>query len=216
MPAAARPGASVERDCEGPVRRRPCQRGCIAASRRRRGGAGAAAPRIRATGGCTRFECSRAPLPAEGHLRRSRNRASRADRIDGIHHSTRATASRPPACAGTGELRTCRVRAVADFAPGADKRRQCGAQRSLPMDAGTSRSTRQTRQLARSLATFTGALLIQSRGAGRGHRVCRDRPVHPPCGCPLFGSRHATCAYSWISPPSRSRCATPPSRHGDS
>jgi hypothetical protein len=51
MPTAALPGTSVERDCEGPVRRRPCQRGCIAASRRRRGGAGAAAPRIRATGG---------------------------------------------------------------------------------------------------------------------------------------------------------------------
>ena len=28
------------------------------------------------------------------------------------------------------------------------------------------------------------------------------------CGCRLFGSRHATCAYSWISPPRRSRRAT--------
>jgi hypothetical protein len=25
------------------------------------------------------------------------------------------------------------------------------------------------------------------------------------CGCQIFGSHHATCAYSWISPPRRSR-----------
>jgi pimeloyl-ACP methyl ester carboxylesterase len=30
------------------------------------------------------------------------------------------------------------------------------------------------------------------------------------CGCQLFDSCHATCAYSWISPPSRSRRATLP------
>jgi hypothetical protein len=30
------------------------------------------------------------------------------------------------------------------------------------------------------------------------------------CGCQLFGSCHATWAYSWISPPSRSRRATLP------
>jgi hypothetical protein len=31
-----------------------------------------------------------------------------------------------------------------------------------------------------------------------------------PSGCQVFGSCHATCAYSWISPPSRSRRATLP------
>jgi hypothetical protein len=30
------------------------------------------------------------------------------------------------------------------------------------------------------------------------------------CGCRLFGSRHAACPYSWISPPSRSRRTTLP------
>ena len=34
------------------------------------------------------------------------------------------------------------------------------------------------------------------------------RPEFRPCGCQVFGSCHATCAYSWISPPSRSRRAT--------
>jgi hypothetical protein len=30
------------------------------------------------------------------------------------------------------------------------------------------------------------------------------------CGCQILGSPHATCAYSWISPPSRSRRTTLP------
>ena len=34
--------------------------------------------------------------------------------------------------------------------------------------------------------------------------------VDVTCGCQLFDSCHATCAYSWISPPSRSRRATLP------
>jgi len=31
-----------------------------------------------------------------------------------------------------------------------------------------------------------------------------------PCGCQIFGPYHATCAYSWINPPSRSRRRTLP------
>src|SRR6266542_392221 len=40
--------------------------------------------------------------------------------------------------------------------------------------------------------------------AGRTGPRC-GRGVPGPCGCQKFGSRHATCAYSWINPPSRSR-----------
>ena len=29
--------------------------------------------------------------------------------------------------------------------------------------------------------------------------------MYENCGCQIFGSHHAACAYSWISPPSRSR-----------
>jgi hypothetical protein len=40
-------------------------------------------------------------------------------------------------------------------------------------------------------------------GAASGP-AAHDGPCRP-CGCQIFGSHHATCAYSWISPPSRSR-----------
>jgi hypothetical protein len=42
------------------------------------------------------------------------------------------------------------------------------------------------------------------------HATGRARRCRLTCGCQIFGSCHATCAYSWISPPSRSRRATLP------
>jgi len=53
-------------------------------------------------------------------------------------------------------------------------------------------------------------------GAGLNQRrFGRDAPGPPRlarvgCGCQLFGPSHAACAYSWISPPSRSRRTTLP------
>ena len=37
-----------------------------------------------------------------------------------------------------------------------------------------------------------------------------ERSASRTCGCQLFGPPYATCAYSWISPPSRSRPTTVP------
>jgi hypothetical protein len=59
-------------------------------------------------------------------------------------------------------------------------------------------------------------LCIRDLKAGVGLRHCPSGKFNAnaawllACGCRLFGSRHATCAYSWISPPSRSRRTTLP------
>jgi transposase len=45
---------------------------------------------------------------------------------------------------------------------------------------------------------------------GCGSRSASGRGATPPCGCQIFGSPHATCAYSWTRPPSRSRRTTLP------
>jgi hypothetical protein len=75
----------------------------------------------------------------------------------------------PASCARAGYC------AVADFAPGADKRRQCGAQRCLPMDAGTSRSTRQTLATDDEQQRLSGRLLRDER---RGLRRFAQRAAH--------------------------------------
>jgi hypothetical protein len=53
------------------------------------------------------------------------------------------------------------------------------------------------------------------RSPGGSSSGCRPTACWPwtsspstPCGCRLFGHLHATCAHSWISPPSRSRRTT--------
>jgi hypothetical protein len=55
-----------------------------------------------------------------------------------------------------------------------------------------------------------GPLLVGAHAIGLlGAGIFVTDPVsgYPPgtCRCPILGSGHATCAYSWISPPSRSR-----------
>jgi MarR family len=50
-------------------------------------------------------------------------------------------------------------------------------------------------------------------GSSARHRHSLSAPGSAcggPCGCHKFGSHHAACAYSWISPPSRSRRRIPP------
>jgi hypothetical protein len=53
-------------------------------------------------------------------------------------------------------------------------------------------------------------LLVLGVGTGLSMQVLVLAVQNAACGCRLFGSRHATCAYSWISPPSRSRRTTLP------
>jgi hypothetical protein len=46
-----------------------------------------------------------------------------------------------------------------------------------------------------------GASVASRWPIGQVHEV----DLHLTCGCQIFDSHHATCAYSWISPPRRSR-----------
>jgi hypothetical protein len=59
---------------------------------------------------------------------------------------------------------------------------------------------------------ITSGLLAGILAAGAGGRlVMRLLAITAgTCGCQEFGSHHATCAYSWISPLSRSRRTTLP------
>jgi IS5 family transposase len=68
---------------------------------------------------------------------------------------------------------------------------------------------------AQTLAGLTPARTFIAGRAGPGSRRTRRRLARYRTGCeglwvPVIRIRHATCAYSWISPPSRSRRTTPP------
>ena len=71
-------------------------------------------------------------------------------------------------------------------------------------------------ELARRVGVADG--IQRHTFAGAGHTPQLTHPeqyvdtvrAFLTCGCQVFGPCHATCAYSWISPPSRSRRATLP------
>jgi hypothetical protein len=166
---------------------------------------------------------ARPALHGPGHRRLGTHRATGPPTL-GRRRRSAPSLARPDRCHGQREATTQFWQATPQTIPAVEtmqspdsSSRRCERSHQPSKAAGVAGGS-----IPRSYGSIVGlhgALHnVRHRGSAASKRVVAQSPgdearvTAPPvlmaCGCQVYGSPHATCAYSWISPPRRSRRTT--------